>query len=45
MDLGDKGEHAGEGAGRVQDTLNLLDRAGRKLVACLADLMDAPYDG
>jgi hypothetical protein len=29
-----------EGAGRVEDTVNLLGHAGRKIVACVADLLD-----
>ena len=32
-----------EGAGRVEDTLNLLGHAARKLVECVADLVDKPY--
>jgi hypothetical protein len=32
-----------EGAGRVEDTLNLLGHAARKLVECVAKLVDKPY--
>ena len=32
-----------EGAGRVEDTLNLLGHAARKLVECVADLLGTPY--
>ena len=32
-----------EGAGRVEDTLNLLGHAARKLVECLAELTDKPF--
>jgi hypothetical protein len=31
-----------EGAGRVEDTLNLLAHAGRKIVSCVAGLLDWP---
>ncbi len=31
-----------EGAGRVEDTINLLAHAGRKIVACAASLLDWP---
>lgn len=32
-----------EGAGRVEDTLNLLGHAARKLVECVAELVGKPY--
>lgn len=32
-----------EGAGRVEDTMNLLGHAARKLVECVAELVDKPY--
>lgn len=32
-----------EGAGRVEDTLNLLGHAARKLVECVAALIDKPF--
>jgi hypothetical protein len=33
-----------EGAGRVEDTLNLLAHAARKIVTCVANLLDAPFE-
>lgn len=33
-----------EGAGRVEDTVNLLGHAARKLVLCAADLLDWPFE-
>ena len=33
-----------EGAGRVEDTINLLAHAGRKLVSCAAALLDWPKE-
>jgi len=33
-----------EGAGRVEDTYNLLGHAGRKIVECMAKLMDKKYE-
>jgi hypothetical protein len=32
-----------EGAGRVEDTMNLLGHAARKVVECVAELVDKPY--
>lgn len=32
-----------EGAGRVEDTINLLGHAARKVVECVAELVDKPY--
>jgi hypothetical protein len=32
-----------EGAGRVEDTMNLLGHAARKLVECVADLVGKPF--
>jgi hypothetical protein len=32
-----------EGAGRVEDTMNLLGHAARKVVECVAELLDKPY--
>lgn len=32
-----------EGAGRVEDTLNLLAHAARKIVTCVANLLKAPF--
>jgi len=32
-----------EGAGRVEDTINLLGHAARKLVECVADLVGKPF--
>lgn len=33
-----------EGAGRVEDTFNLLGHAGRKIVECMAELMNADFE-
>lgn len=33
-----------EGAGRVEDTINLLAHAGRKIVACAAKLLDCSHE-
>lgn len=33
-----------EGAGRVEDTINLLAHAGRKVVACASKLLDLPAE-
>ena len=33
-----------EGAGRVEDTINLLAHAARKALTCVADLLDRPAD-
>ncbi len=33
-----------EGAGRVEDTINLLAHAGRKVVACAAKILDWPVE-
>lgn len=33
-----------EGAGRVEDTINLLAHAARKIVVCAAELLDWPVD-
>lgn len=33
-----------EGAGRAEDTLNLLGHAARKLVECAAQLLDEPFE-
>jgi hypothetical protein len=33
-----------EGAGRVEDTLNLLAHAARKIVTCTASLLDVPFE-
>ena len=32
-----------EGAGRVEDTMNLLGHAARKVVECVAELVDKPF--
>lgn len=33
-----------EGAGRVEDTINLLAHAARQVVLCVADLLDWPFE-
>jgi hypothetical protein len=33
-----------EGAGRVEDTINLLAHAGRKVIACAANILDWPIE-
>lgn len=33
-----------EGAGRVEDTINLIGHAARKVVRCIADLLDCEYE-
>lgn len=33
-----------EGAGRVEDTLNLLGHAGRDIARCVAKLLDVPFE-